>query len=150
MSHVICLQNFQTVQLPPHIDCECVPRRHSTRAPPPQEVMCAVALAVFETIDPSNREQLNHVLQYLTEFRKLLIVEASPGSLTITGRCSSLQILDELWEDYCSGHLNKMAQKFLVTDEILKKFGLKEAKLTTTILEEDYRARRQYFLVWSG
>lgn len=112
--------------------------------------MCAVALAVFETIDPSNQEQLNDVLQYLTEFRKLLIVEASPGSLTITGRCSSLQILDELWEDYCSGHLNKMAQKFLVTDEILKKFGLKEKKLTTTILEEDYRARRQYFLVWSG
>ena len=112
--------------------------------------MCAVALAVFETIDPSNQEQLNDVLQYLTEFRKLLIVEAKPGSLTITGRCSSLQILDELWEDYCSGHLNKMAQKFLVTDEILKKFGLKEAKLTTTILEEDYRACRQYFLVWSG
>ena len=112
--------------------------------------MCAVAFGFFETIDPSNQEQRNDFLQYLTEFRKQLIVEARLGSLIITVRCSSLQILDELWEDYCSGHLNEMAQKFLVTDEILRKFGLKEAKLTTTILEEDYRACRQYFLVWSG
>lgn len=112
--------------------------------------MSAVAWTVFQTIDPSNQEQRNDFLQYLREFRKLLIVGARLGSLIITVRCTSLQILDELWEDYCSGHLNEMAQIFLVTDEILKDLGLKEAKLTTTILEEDYRACRQYFLVWSG
>ena len=150
MSHVICLQNFQTVQLPLHIDCECVPGRHSTRAPSPQEVMSDIALTVFKTIDPSNQDELNGFLQYLTEVRKVLIVDARPGSLIITVRCSSLQILDELWEDYRSGRLNGMAQKFLVTDEILRKFGLKEANLTTTIPEEDYRACRENFLAWSG
>ena len=89
-------------------------------------------------------------MQYLKEVRNVLLVEAHLGSLIITVSCSSQQILDELWEDYCSGHLNEMAQKFLVNDEILKEFDLKEAKLTTTILEEDYRACRQHFLVWSG
>lgn len=89
-------------------------------------------------------------MQYLKEVRNVLLVEAHSGSLIITLSCSSLQILDELWEDYCSGHLHEMAQKFLVNDEILKKFDLKEAKLTTTIPEEDYRACRQYFLGRSG
>ena len=109
-----------------------------------------IALTVFKTIDPSNQDQLNGFLQYLTEVRKVLIVDARPGSLIITVRCSSLQILDELWEDYRSGRLNGMAQKFLVTDEILKKFGLKEANVTTTVLEEDYRVCRENFLAWSG
>lgn len=150
MSHVICLQNFQTVQLPLHIDCECVPGRHSTSAPSPQEVMSYIALTVFKTIDPSNQDQLNGFLQYLTEVRKVLIVDARPGSLIITVRCSSLQILEELWQDYRSGHLNEMAQKCLVTNEILTKFGLKEAKLTTTILEKEYRTCREYFLELLG
>ena len=142
--------NFQTVQLPVHIDCECVCRCHSGRAPSPQEVLSFIGWTVFQTIDPSNEEQRNGFVQYLEKVRNVLLVEAHSGSLIITVSCSSLKILDELWEDYCSGHLNEMAQKFLVNDEILKKFGLKEAKLTTTILEEDYRGCRQYFLVRSG
>lgn len=112
--------------------------------------MSFISWTVFPTIDPSNQEERNGFLQYLKDVRNVLLVEAHTGSLIITVSCSSLQILDELWEDYCSGHLNEMAQKFLVNDEILKEFDLKEAKLTTTILEEDYRACRQYFLVWSG
>ena len=142
--------NFQTGQLPLHIDCECVCRCHRRRAPSPQEVLSFIGWTVFQTIDPSNQEQLNGFVQYLKEVRNVLLVEAHLGSLIITVSCSSQQILDELWEDYCSGHLNEMAQKFLVNDEILKEFDLKEAKLTTTILEEDYRACRQHFLVWSG
>ena len=112
--------------------------------------MSLIGWTVFQTIDPSNQEQLNGFVQYLIEVRNVLLVEAHSGSLIITLSCSSLQILDELWEDYCSGHLHEMAQKFLVNDEILKKFDLKEAKLTTTIPEEDYRACRQYFLGRSG
>ena len=144
------LFNFQTVQLPLHIDCECVCRCHSSRAPSPQDLLSHIGWTVFQTVDPSNQEQLNGFVQYLEKVRNVLFVEAHSGSLIITVSCGSLKILDELWEDYCSGHLNEMAQKFLVNDEILKKFGLKEAKLTTTILEEDYRACRQYFLVRSG
>ena len=40
--------------------------------------------------------------------------------------CRSLEILDALWGDYRTGHLNDMAQKYLVTKEVLKEFDLNE------------------------
>ncbi|KAJ7388927.1 hypothetical protein OS493_034853, partial [Desmophyllum pertusum] len=39
-----------------------------------------------------------------------------------------------------------MAQKFLVTEDLLKELGLIEVKLMTTIPEEEYKACREYFL----
>ncbi|CAH3141090.1 unnamed protein product [Porites lobata] len=85
-------------------------------------------------------------MQYMKEVRKVIVVDVQNGSLILILECSSLQILDELWEDYCTGHLNEVAQKFLVTDEILKEFGLAEVKLTTTINEEEYKACRELLL----
>ena len=118
--------------------------------PNPQEVLNAIALQYLQTIRPSSEAEFSDYFKYLTKCRQLLIVDVQPGSLIITVRCTSLQILDELWEDYCSGHLNEMAQEYLVTEEILTKFGLKEATLTTTILQKEYRTCRQYFLELLG
>ena len=78
----------------------------------------------------------------MKEVREVIIVGLRTGSLILILECSSLQILDELWEDYSTGHLCEMAQEYLVTEEILKEFGLAEVKLTTTIKEEEYRACR--------
>jgi len=75
-----------------------------------------------------------------------LIVETHSGSLIITVECSSLKILDNLWFDYCNGFLNKMVQKFLVAEEVLKELGVTDVKIATTILEEDYMACRKYLL----
>ncbi|KAJ7388940.1 hypothetical protein OS493_034870 [Desmophyllum pertusum] len=88
-------------------------------------------------------------------FRALKIIDMSNpeernGSLIITVECSSLEILEGLWEDYCTGLLNEMAQKFLVTEDLLKELGLTEAKLTTTILEEEYGACRKHFIQYSA
>ena len=80
----------------------------------------------------------------------MIIVDVKTGSLIITVECSSLQILDELWIDYKTGHLNEMAQKYLVTEDVLKAFGLTELKLKTTIVEEEYRACREVFLTSLG
>jgi len=82
----------------------------------------------------------------LEKVRKTLIVDTQSGSLIITVECRSLEMLDELWSDYCTGFLNEMAQIFLVTEEILRELGLTEVKLTTTILEEEYRACQEYLL----
>ena len=75
----------------------------------------------------------------------MLFVDAQPGSLIITVECSSLLILDELWEDYYTGYLNEMAQRYLVTEDVLKEFGLTEMKLMTTIMESEYRKCRSHF-----
>ena len=118
--------------------------------PSAEGVLNFIALKYFQTVDPSKPEERNDFLKYLRDVRQVLYVDAQTGSLIITVECSSLEILEGLWNDYCTGHLNEMAQKFLVTEDILKEFGLIEVKLTTTILEEEYIACRGYFLQHSG
>ncbi len=118
--------------------------------PSPQGVLSFIALKAFQPVDPSKPEELNGFLEYMEKVRKVLIVDTKLGSLIITVECESLEILDKLWDDYCTGHLNEMAQEFLVTEDILKELGLTQVKLSSTILEEEYRACREYFLQHSG
>jgi len=59
-------------------------------------------------------------------------------------RCSSLEGLERLWEDYRSGRLNEIAEKYLVTDEIKKRFHVESVNLATTIQEEDYLACKEF------
>ena len=115
-----------------------------------QQVLNLIAVTFLKRDDMSNTEKSNGFVDYMEGARKVLIVDTQPGSLIITVECGSLKILDDLWDDYCTGYLNDMAQKYLVTDDILKKSGLFEVKLSTTIEEKDYRAARGYFLQASG
>ena len=121
--------------------------------PSAQEVLNLIAYRLFEKADPSNMEQLNGYLRYLKEVREVLFLGHHQGSLIITVQCRSLQILDKLWEDYCTGHLNEMAQTFLITEEILMELDPIcpiSVRLKTTIDEEEYRACREYFLKIPG
>ena len=118
--------------------------------PSSQGVMNFIAHKYFQTVDTTKPEELNGFLQYLTDVRKVLVLDAQSGSLILTVLCTSLEILDALWGDYCTGYLNEMAQKFLVPEEVLDAFDLTELELSTTIAEEDYRAAREYFLQGSG
>ena len=115
-----------------------------------QEVINLIASRYFLVNNPSTKEELNGFLEYMEKVRKVIVVDVKSGSLIITVECSSVQILDELWEDYFTGHLNEMAQKFLVTEDILKELGLIAIKLKTTILREEYRACREYLLQRPG
>ena len=117
------------------IDCEGT-------VPQSQDVLNVVALKYLSKLDPSTQEEFNEFIEYMEKVRKVIIVDAQSGSLILILECSSLQILDELWEDYCTGHLSEMAQ-YLVTEEILREFGLAEVKLKITIKEEEYRACRE-------
>ena len=119
--------------------------------PPTQGVLNFISLKCFQNVDSSNKEELNGYVQYLRDGSHALFIDAEPRSLIIiTLECGSLEILDGLWEDYCSGHLNEMAQRYLVTEDLLKEFDLIEVKLTTTILVEEYTACREYFLQIAG
>ena len=113
--------------------------------PSADEILRWIAARYLQVVNPSNPDEFNGYLQYLQEMRKVLVVDAQLGSLIITVKCSSLLILDELWEDYYTGHLNEMAQRYLVTEDVLKGFGLTEVKLMTTIMETEYRKCRDEF-----
>ena len=58
-----------------------------------------------------------------------------------------MKILDDLWQDYSTGHLNKVAQSYLVTNDILKEFGLSSFKLASNIKEEEYRTCRLHLTI---
>ena len=110
---------------------------------PSQDILNSIAAKYFQELNPSKPEEFKEFIQYMKEVREVIIVGLRTGSLILILECSSLQILDELWEDYSTGHLCEMAQEYLVTEEILKEFGLAEVKLTITIKEEEYRACRE-------
>ena len=118
--------------------------------PSAQEVMNSIAHKYFRVVDPSSPEELNGFVRFLSDVRKVLVLDAQSGSLIVTVLCSSLKVLDALWYDYCTGHLNDMAQKYLVTKDVLKEFDLTELKLTTTIQGEEYIVARKFFLQGSG
>ena len=83
---------------------------------------------------------------YLKGVLDLIVREAIEGSLLITVECRTLDILEGLWEDYCSGHFNAEAEERLLTDDIKKRFDVESVKLETTILEKDYLACKLFLL----
>ena len=133
------------------IDCQPTPEQSEQNGiPSTQAILNLVASNYLANINPSTPEEFNAFVQYLTELRKVLIVSIDSGSLIIKVKCSTLEILEDLWEDYCIGHLNEMAQKHLVTEEILKRLDLTELILTTSISDEKYRECKNYFLNCHG
>ena len=77
-------------------------------------------------------------LEYLERTYNLSRDALNVGSLIISLDCKTSQGLDQLWSDYFSGHLNKLAERHLVTDEMKKKLNLRTIKLKITIEEESY------------
>ena len=88
--------------------------------------------------------------QYLAYKLDVFSPKHDLGSLLITVECSSLPILEGLWEDYRSGHLSAIAQEVLVTAEVLEKLGLTDVRLKTFISEEEYEKGKKIFIDHSG
>ena len=86
-----------------------------------------------------------HELPEYFQHLKLTPLEGSEDSLRIAVTCSNLEGLECLWEDYRSGRLNAIAEKYLVTDDIKEKFHVESVNLATTITEEDYLACKEFF-----
>ena len=100
-----------------------------------QDVVNLAAYKYLQTTDASNG-----FVYYLEHVRKVVIVDVQPGSLIITVECGSLQILKELWHDYCTGYVSEMAQTFLLTKDILNELGISKVKFSTSIPMEKYKA----------
>ena len=114
------------------------------------------AMAEVEALNPATEPRiwnfvqsrgtpLESLIKYLRDNLNVDPKRQDQGSLVITVECSSLKILEGLWEDYCSGHLNAVAQETLITAEVLEKFGLSEIKLKTFISEKEYESAKQTF-----
>ena len=102
------------------------------------------------TVILSFKKSVELLFQYLGYTLRTFVRSHGVGSLLITVECSSLEILQGLWEDYRSGHLNAIAQEILVTAEVLEKLGLDELRLKTFISDEEYAKGKQIFTDHSG
>ena len=115
-----------------------------TYTPTKEQVLCLFADNYLKNVPPKSKDEHVEFLTYLKEMQ-LIITGHGVGSLLITVKCDSLQILDRLWKDYLSGHLGEVVQRSFVTEEFLAELSLAELKLKTTISEEEYEACRKYF-----
>ena len=88
--------------------------------------------------------------RYLRRKRHVRVCYNKLGSWHITVECSSLQVLEGLWEDYRSGHLNSVAQEMLISPQVLEKLGLTELKLKTYISEDQYEKGKKLLEASSG
>ncbi|XP_078346990.1 uncharacterized protein LOC144632258 isoform X1 [Oculina patagonica] len=114
--------------------------------PTKEEIFRIITWKKIQTMpDHASSEDHEDLLTYLTKIRGVLFQDFKVGSLLITVMCRSLRVLEELWYDYTSGHLNEVVQKCLVTEDILNDLGLSELKLDTIIREDDYKACKQIF-----
>ena len=98
----------------------------------------------------SSKETLSLFFRYLWCKLRLLVRNSEVGSWHITVECSSLQVLEGLWEDYRSGHLNSVAQEMLITPQVLQKLGLTELKLKTFISEDQWEKGKKLLEASSG
>ena len=98
----------------------------------------------------SFKKPLDVLLEYLKLKRGVDVQGYRLGSLIVTVSCSSLEVLEALWKDYHTGHLNEVVQVTLVRAEVLKELDLREATLRTIISEEDYLSYKNFLKYRSG
>ena len=117
--------------------------------PTAEDVLTLAARVNLQTTDASSPQDSTSGFAYhLEKERKVVIVDITQklDSLWVTVECSSLRILEDLWNSYCREYLSELAQNTLVTKNILEELGLTNVKLKTTISEKEYRDCRVQFL----
>ena len=130
------------------IDCVSATSKHSGKQDPQEqseEVNKYMAKKIDEVImtgmfDLSSFEGLFNFYAYLHGHLSLADITFQKGCIKITVICRTLEILERLWDEYCSGRLNAEAENCLITENVKEKLGMETIKLATTILEEDYLA----------
>ena len=98
----------------------------------------------------SFKRPLELLIRYLKIKLGVDVQSCRRGSFVITVSCSSLEVLEALWNEYRTGRLNEVVQDTLVTGEVLEKLELSEVKLRTIISEEDYLSYKDFLKNRSG
>ena len=75
---------------------------------------------------------------HLIDVYKVHLVTVNVGSVIIILDCPTLESLEHLWSDYLSGDLDKVAERYLVTNEMKEKLKLEANCLKTTIEKKNY------------
>lgn len=111
--------------------------------PTSDEIFRLIVMRRFRMVPPSSVQEFEDFNEFMSTVKGIITQDVILGSLLITVKCRSLQVLEDLWTDYTSGLLNEIVQGCLVTDDILNDLGLSELKLFTSMRNADYKACKQ-------
>lgn len=123
------------------------PQNHSQSQQMTKQLMKEIAMEYICQVDTdiSTTEGLAFFNGYLSGILKAYTKQMKSSSLMLVVQCRTLEILERLWTDYESGHLNEVAESCLVSKKIRRKFDIESLTLKTTIDREDYLACRRSF-----
>jgi len=119
-----------------------------------RECLTSLATQEMECFPLTTQQKLQQFCYYLRENLDLELSQKKTGSLILTVHCRTLEILEQLWEDYCSGHLDEVAEECFLTDETTKtkeemgeksKADVDTISVETTISKEDYLRCKKFF-----
>ena len=100
--------------------------------------------------DLSTPKGVSALIGHIKKAYQVAIEAVGLGCLEIAVQCPSLESLENLWSEYCSGHLNEVAERLLVTDDLKRKLGLEAVRIKTTIEEENYLACKRDLMGMPG
>ncbi|XP_015768823.1 PREDICTED: uncharacterized protein LOC107347423 [Acropora digitifera] len=106
------------------------------------EKMLSFTLQNYLKFNDHSRDNHAQAMKSLTDHLFIIynasLVTVQGGSIIIIVKCPLLESLERLWTGYRNGNLDKVAERYLVTNEMRKELNLETACLTTTIEEENY------------
>ena len=95
-------------------------------------------------------KEVGALIKFITKHYRLLFKYTGVGSLVIVLNCQRIESLEHLWNDFLSGHLDKVAERYLVTVEMKERLNLETINLKTAIEEENYLNCRKVLMDCSG
>jgi len=107
------------------------------------ERITSFATLGVELFPLSEDESLKTFCHYLAKTLNIHLTGKQAGSLILTVHCRTLEILEQLWQDYSSGHLDSVVEECFLTDETT--IGLE-----TTISEKEYLRCKTFLTEISG
>ena len=115
-----------------------------------QEKKLSDELIRYATTYLKNNKMSSCFFSILQDCYNLVMKTYGLGCLEITVQCPTLDSLQLLWRDFLSGHLDKLAEEYLVSSTIKTKLDVDIVKFKVTIKKEDYSACKTSFLQHSG
>ncbi|XP_067024309.1 uncharacterized protein [Acropora muricata] len=104
-----------------------------------EEILTRIVQAYDKGSDHSRDwRHLKSFTDTLIETYEVLVLIVDKGSIVVSLRCPTLASLEHLWSDYRSGDLDKLAERYLVTDDMKEKLKLEKSYLKITIDEKNY------------
>ena len=86
----------------------------------------------------STAEGVCALIEYIIKVYNVTLESVGMGCLEIIVQCPTLESLESLWRECSSGLLDKIAESYLISDEVKRKLNLEHVRVKTCFMKENY------------